>query len=82
MATLGLCPWPGEFQLGALHSAWAQPSGWCLPKNFATVTLTSSAWSFPFFWGKWGPLVIFSFIFYKLFWGVKIDFLIFGGVFF
>lgn len=33
-ATLGLCPWPGKFQLGALLSAWAQPGGWCLPKRF------------------------------------------------
>lgn len=62
-ATLGLCPWPGKFQLGALLSVWLSLVAGAYQNVFATVTLTSSAWSFPFLRGRWGPLVIFSFIF-------------------
>lgn len=52
-------------------------------KDFATVTLTSSAWSFPFLRGRCGDLWLFLALFFiNFFWGVKIGFLIFGKYFF
>lgn len=70
--TLGLCPWPVKFQLGAPRSAWVHPGAWYLPQDFfATVTLTSSAWSFPFLRGNRDLWLFVALFFYKPFWGLK-----------